>query len=329
MSLDPDVIVDRRRLKRKIGFWRIIAFVAVAVALIVAIMAGRGVQDLVDKNRPHIARITIQGFIAPDRKLTELIEKVAKDDHVKGVIVAIDSPGGATTGGEAIYEALRKLSAAKPTTAYVSSLAASAGYLIALGTDHIVARRNAITGSIGVLVQWGDVSALLDKVGVKFEEVKSTPLKAEPNPFKPASPEAKAMLDRMIRDSYEWFVGLVAERRGLTPERAHELADGRVVTGHQAVDLKLVDAMGGEETAKTWLESKGLPRDLPVHDWKPRRSDSAWPLAESAAAAVTRGVLSALGLDGLAAEAGSLDGLMSVWHLGRAENARNSGGIAQ
>ena len=327
MSLDPDVVVDRRRLKRKISFWRVVAFLAVAIALVAAILASRGVQDIVDKTRPHVARVTIQGFIAPDRKLTEMLDKIGNDEHVKGVIVAVDSPGGATTGGEALYEALRKLSAKKPTTAYVSSLAASAGYMTAIGADHIVARRNALTGSIGVLVQWGDVSGLLDKLGIKLEDVKSTPLKAEPTPFRPAPPEAKAMLDRVVKDSYEWFVGLVAERRGLSSEEAHRLADGRIVTGAQAVGLKLVDEIGGEEVAVAWLESKGTPKDLPITDWKPRRDGSAWPLAESAAAAVTRGILSAIGLDGVDARTGSLDGLQSVWHLG-GENARNSGGIA-
>jgi protease-4 len=183
--LDPDVVADRRRLKRKLGLWRTLAFVfAVAAILAVAARLG-GLGDLVDKARPHIARLTIQGVMLPDRKLLETVDKLATTDAVKGVIVSIDSPGGATSAGEGLYTALRKLAEKKPTVTHVGSLAASAGYLAALGTDHIVARRSALTGSIGVLVQWGDVSRLMETVGVKFEEVKSSPMKAEPTPFKP------------------------------------------------------------------------------------------------------------------------------------------------
>ena len=133
--------------------------------------------------------MTIKGLITPDRTRVEMFDKIARSDAVKGVIIDIDSPGGATSGGEELYTSLRKLSAAKPTVAYVGTLAASAGYMTALGTDHIVARRSALTGSIGVLVQWPDVTRLMDTVGVKLEEVKSSPMKAEPNPFKTPTPE--------------------------------------------------------------------------------------------------------------------------------------------
>ena len=248
--LDPDVIVDRRRLKRRLGFWRLVAVllaVAVAVALSVRfdLVGGRG--------KAHVARITVKGLMLPDAALLKTIEGLIKSDTVEGVIVVIDSPGGSTAAGEALYGALRRLAEKKPTVAWVGTLAASAGYMAALGTDHIVIRRSALTGSIGVLIQWPDVSELMKTLGVRYEEVKSTPMKAEPTPFKPTSPEARAMLDKAIRDTYDWFVGLVAERRGLPLERAFELADGRVVTGHQALELKLVDEIGEERAAVAWL----------------------------------------------------------------------------
>lgn len=329
MLLDPDAIADRRRLKRRLGLWRIAAFVLAIVA--VAAFAVR--FDLVGsgsaKARPHVARVAIKGIMLPDRPLIATLDELAKSDAVQGVIVDIDSPGGATTAGEAVYDALRRLSAKKPTVAHVGTLAASAGYMAAIGTDHIVARRTALTGSIGVLIQWGDVSELMKTVGVKLEEVKSSPMKAEPNPFKPTSPEARAMLDRAIRDTYDWFVGLVAERRGLTRERALELADGRVVTGHQALELKLVDEIGEERVAVEWLQSKGVKAALPIVDRKPTAQSAGWPLAESLAQATTRGVVAAFGLEGAIATLRSLDGLQSVWHLGRDENPSNSGGIGR
>lgn len=328
MSLDADVILDRRLLKRKLGFWRIAAFLAVAVAAIVGLAEAGAVKSFFERSSPHVARISISGFIRPDRKFDEMLERIGKSDQVKGVIVEINSPGGATSGGEALYEALRKLAAKKPTVAHVDSLAASAAYMAALGTDQIVVRRSALTGSIGVLAQWADVSELMGKVGVKLEEVKSSPLKAEPNPFKPTSPEAKASLDSMIRDSYGWFVSLVAERRGLSAEAARVVGDGRVFTGQQALDAKLVDQLGGPEVAVKWLETaKGVAKDLPIRDWKPRDDRGAFSIAESLAEAGTRGLAAAVGieLDALP----QLDGLRSVWHPRMEEFVKDSGGIGR
>jgi protease-4 len=315
MHLDPDVVLDRRRLKRKIGFWRIAAFLAAGAALVVGLTEAGTIKNFAQQSTPHVARISISGFIRPDRKFQEMLERVGKSTSVKGVIVEINSPGGATSGGEALYEGLRELAKKKPTVAHVDSLAASAAYMAALGTDRIIVRRSALTGSIGVIAQWADVSELLAKVGVKFEEVKSSPLKAEPTPFKPVSPEARAAVDRMIQDSYGWFVGLVAERRNLGPDEAKRLADGRVFTGAQALDAKLVDELGGPEAARRWLETaKGVDKDLPVRDWKPRDDKFGWDLAQSAVAAATRGVLAGLGMEDAARGGAALDGLTSVWH---------------
>jgi len=329
MLLDPDVVADRRRLKRKLGFWRIATFVLVVVAAIAVIARFGGLDRMSDKAHPHIARVAVRGVIAPDRARTEMLDKLAASDAVKGVIVEIDSPGGATSGGEELYTALRRLSAKKPTTAYVGTLAASAGYMTAIGTDHIVARRSALTGSIGVLIQWPDVSRLMETVGVRLDEVKSSPMKAEPTPFKAASPEVHAMLDRVIRDTYDWFVGLVAERRGLEPEVARGLADGRIVTGNQALTLKLVDELGEEDVAVAWLQSRGVEKGLPIRDWKPKNPLDEWGLASSLAAATTRGVLAAAGLEQPLAFTRSLDGLQSVWHLGQSENPNISGEIGR
>ena len=326
MMLDPDAIADRRRLKRRLGFWRIAAFVLAVVAL-GALAVRFGALDR-GASSPHVARVSLTGVMIPDAKFVAMLDAIAKTDAVKGVIVDIDSPGGATTAGEAVYGALRRLSEKKPTVAWVGTLAASAGYMAALGADRIVIRRSALTGSIGVLVQWPDVSKLMDTLGVRYEEVKASPMKAEPTPFKPTSPEARAMLDRAVRDTYQWFVGLVAERRGMTPERALELADGRVVTGHQAIDLKLVDEIGEESAARAWLTGKGVSADLPIRDHKPKKDDP-WSWMEGASAAATRGVAAALGIEGVSATLRSLDGLQSVWHPARDENPSNFGGIGR
>lgn len=324
MSLDPDVLVDRRRLRRKLGFWRVVAFFALAALIIGVIGWSTGLGDGIERRSAHIARITVSGFIGNDRRQIEMIEKVAKSDAVKGVIVTVNSTGGATTGGEALYLALRELSAKKPTVAAIGTVGASAAYMAALGTDHIVARGSAIVGSIGVLVQWPDVSDLMKTVGVKLEEVKSTPLKAEPQPFKPASPEAKAVLDRLVKDSYEWFVGIVQERRKFDRPSVLAVADGRVMTGRQALDARLVDAIGDEKTARTWLETaRGVAKDLPVRDWKV----SSQPLADlGVSGAFAAGLVRALGFEDLVPRPPRLDGLMSVWHLAPQKSDENQAG---
>ncbi len=330
MSLDPDVIVDRRALKRKLGLWRLTAFVAGTVAIVAAVAAGGGLDALRHATAPQIARISIQGFISPDRRLIELIDKVAKTDSVKGVVIDIDSPGGASVGGEAVYEAVRRLSAKKPTVAYIGSIGASAAYMIALGADRIVARRTALTASIGVIAQWPDVSRLLDTIGVKMEEVKSAPLKAEPNPFKPASPEAKAMLDRAIQDTFKYFVDLVADRRHMPLDQVKILADGRVVTGTQAVDLKLIDDVGEEDVAVNWLETeRSVGKNLPVRDWKPRDGELGLFSTEALAAAATRGFLAATGINDDLREWRALDGFRSVWHPTDNDNTKTSVGIGK
>src|SRR5207245_4724448 len=138
-----------------------------------------------------------------------------------------------------------------------------------IAADLIVAQQSSLVGSIGVLFQVPNFAELLKTVGVKVEEVKSSPLKAAPNGFEPTSPEARAALDALVKDSYAWFRGLVKERRGMDDALLEKVADGRVFTGRQAVDLKLVDQVGDEKTAVAWLVAqKGVKSDLPVRDYK-------------------------------------------------------------
>lgn len=327
MSIDADILIDRRRMRRKLGWWRAIAFIAlIAVVVTLGAWAG-GFGDLGNKRAAHVARIEISGFITGDDRTVELIRDIAKNDHVKAVVLKVDSPGGATTGGETLYEELRKLAGKKPMVTTIDGLGASAGYMVAVASDHVVARRSAITGSIGVIMQWGNVSKLLETVGVKYEEVKSSPLKAEPQPFKPLSPEARAVLEGMIKDSYDWFVGIVAERRKLDLETARKLADGRVYTGNQALAAKLIDAIGGQDVAIAWLETeRGIAKGLPVVDWKPRPvSSEDWGLARSFANEIVRSI----GLEGFVPERPRLDGLISVWHVDTLGNNKNTQGVGQ
>ena len=320
MSLDADLMVDRRRLKRRLSMWRI-----AAIALVVVIAAAAGARmwggaGLFALDR-HIARITIDGVISDNRKQQDLFDKIVATDSVEAVILHVNSPGGTTAGSEALYAAIRRAAAKKPVVAVLGTVAASGGYVAALGSDYIVARGNTITGSIGVIFQWAEFTELAKTLGIKLEEVKSTPLKGQPSPFAKTTEEARAVTEAMIRDSYEWFVGLVEQRRPFGETRARELSDGRVYTGRQALEVQLIDAIGGERTALEWLrEAKKVDAGLKVRDWS---SNAIEELSWGSFAAVS--LLRAFGLDDLAntllltrktlrAETLSLDGLVSVWH---------------
>jgi protease-4 len=262
MSLETDLLLDRRRLKRRLVFWRVFAVLAVVVAIVVAL---RGVG--LTPAGAHIARVTVSGLILEDRKLVEAIDAMADDSHVKAVILSIDSPGGSVSGGESLHDAIARVAANKPVVAVMGGLAASAGYMIAVPATRILARDSTLTGSIGVLLQTGEISGLLGKLGISAEAIRSGPLKDEPSLTRPLSPEGKAVLQGLVDDMYEQFVGMVADGRHMDPAKVHALADGRAYTGRQALALGLVDAIGGEKDAKAWLAAeKGVPTSLPVED---------------------------------------------------------------
>jgi protease-4 len=313
MSTDPIIdpshaIPAASALRRSRFRWRLIAF----VALVVAILAGAGRFATESGLTAHdtIARIKIDGTISTDAARHHLIESIADDEHVKAVIVSINSPGGTTAGGEEIYEDLGLLRSKKPVVAVIDELGASAAYMSAIATDRIFARRLSIVGSIGVLFQTINAGKLFDTIGVDLDKVQSGPLKAEPDMDEAMTPEVRASLQALVDDSFSWFVDIVAERRGLPRETVLPLADGRIITGGQGVALKLIDAVGGEREAVAWLESdKGIAADLDIVDWSPRR-DEGWIGYLRWLGGAARGAL------GLPAEGPiALDGLVSLWQV--------------
>lgn len=320
MTNRADELIDRRRLRRKLTFWRMLALIFVALVIV-----GTTLWSLRDRGigADHIAKVKIEGTITEDEELLERLELIGETDRVKGVIIWINSPGGTTTGGEATYEAVRKLAQKKPVVTQVGTLAASAGYMIASASDYIVARQSSIVGSIGVLVQYPDVSGLMDNIGVKLEGVKSSPLKASPSPFAPTTDDERAMIRAMVMDSYDWFVSLVEERRPLSHAEVLAVADGSIFTGRQALANRLVDELGGEEIVLAWLKQRGVDAELDIVEWKPAQQGG---LLTPMSAAQAAGAF--FGFDKFASELfGSagvdrmfLDGLLSVW-----QPDRNSG----
>ena len=320
MSLESDVLVDRRRIRRKLTFWRVTAaLVAIAAIAGFALVVTPGARSSF-ASAGSIARVHIDGLIRSDSERTQALERLEKS-RAAAVIVHINSPGGTTAGSEQLYDSLTRLKAKKPVVVVVEGLAASGGYITAIASDHIIAQQSSLVGSIGVLFQFPNVTELLKTVGVKVEEVKSSPLKAAPNGFEPTSPEARAALDALVKDSFAWFRDLVKSRRGMDDAQLEKVADGRVFTGRQAVGLKLIDQLGDEKTAVTWLvEQKGVKKDLPIRDYKlePRFGDL--PFLKTAASVT----LEALGLGSLAhqlersgvvqaVDRVGLDGMLALW----------------
>lgn len=264
MALDVDLLLDRRRLKRRLILWRTLT-VAIATIAVLAGLRGAGLGGPTGSAR--IARLPVSGIITEDRKLVEAIRASGRDPHVKALIVAINSPGGSVAGGESLYRAIATVAEKKPVVAVMAGLGASAGYMIAMPANRVFARESTITGSIGVLMETGELSGLLEKLGVTAEAITSGPLKDQPSLTKPLSPEGREVLHGLVLDMYDQFVGMVAAGRHMTPEAVRALADGRPYTGRQALKLGLIDAIGDEYDAKKWLETdKSVPANLPVED---------------------------------------------------------------
>jgi protease-4 len=300
MALDADLLIDRRRLKRGLALWRGLAILLlVAGAALVGRLSGGDLPGLAGAQ--HVARLTVSGIITDDRKLQEALERVRKDAAIRAVLVSIESPGGSVGGGEALHRALSRIAEAKPVVAVMRGTAASAGYMAALPAARIFARDSTVTGSIGVLLQTPDTSELLGRLGVRMETIVSGPLKDQPNPFHPLSPEGRAALEAVVRDLFDQFVAMVAKGRGMEEARVRQLADGRVYTGRQALAAGLVDAIGGEPEARAWLAAeREVPESLPVRDIETRSTTER--LLEAGWSGLVKTVISeALGVDGFRA----------------------------
>jgi len=323
MSFDADTLVDRRRMRRKLTTWRVLAVLLaiVAVVAIGIILRTPGARMWAVAPGDSIARITITGLIRTDRQRTEALERLAKS-KAKAVIVHINSPGGTTSGSEELHDSLTRLREKKPVVIVVDGLAASGGYIAALGGDHIVAGETALVGSIGVLFQYPNVTDLLKTIGVQVETIKSSPLKAAPSGYEPTSDEARKAVEAIVMDSYNWFKELVQKRRNLDDAGLATVSDGRVFTGRQGLNLKLVDELGNERTAIAWLErEKKVAPDTPVRDFQLRDRFGDLPFLHTAAI----GLLNGLGLGFIARhfedlgtiqaiERLNLDGLLALWH---------------
>ena len=307
MSLETDLLLDRRRLKRRLNFWRVAAIVLLVAALIVSIAPGGS-----GSFGPHVARLNVRGVITEDRKMLDQIAGLERDSSVRAVVVAIDSPGGSVAGGASLRLALMRLASKKPVVAVMEGTAASAGYMISLAANRIFASEATLTGSIGVILETGEVSGLLGKLGITADAIVSGPLKDQPSFTKPLSNEGRAYLQGVVNDLFDQFVTMVATARQLDKDRVRELADGRAYTGRQALDLHLIDQIGDEQDARAWLEKdKGVPASLPIRDVQQRS------FLQRMAGATMGGIVN-LVADSLGAARVQAGGAWAIWPGGEA-----------
>ena len=306
MSLETDLLLDRRRLKRRLSVWQVVAVVAVLAA--VGIGVGRGGVRL---PHPHLARLDVSGIITDDQKLIDRVTALADDASVRAVLLDIDSPGGSVAGGESLHDAVALVAAKKPVVALMAGTAASAGYMVALPATRIFAREATITGSIGVLLETGEVSGLLGKLGVSADAITSGPLKDQPSFTRPLTPQGRDVLHGLVLDLYDQFVGMVASGRHMAPDQVRTLADGRAYTGRQALKLGLVDQIGGERDARAWLAAnRGIAGSLPVERLKPR----GWLRGDlGAQTASWFGLAAGSALKSVVPQGVMLDGAVSLW----------------
>ena len=298
-----DDLIERRRLRRQVTAWRAVAVLLVtAIFVTVLLRTDNGAGSVIASD--NVARVYVDGIIIRDRWRGDMLNDLKNDDDVKAIMVMIDSPGGTVVGGEELYLELKEITQTKPVVAVMGSTATSAAYMASLGTDHIIAREGSVTGSIGVLMQTADFTGLMEKLGVKPEIIKSSPLKAQPNPMEPITPEARKAVAAVIGDMFEMFSDMVATRRQMTAQQLSHVADGRIFTGRQALKNGLIDAIGGEKEARHWLaKNHSISEDIPAKDAKPDYPKDQW-------------YQQILGITGKAlfSERLKLDGLLSVWH---------------
>jgi len=260
--------MERRPKRRLFTFWRVIVVLALALGTY-AVFA----PDPDARRGPYIALHDVNGFIGVDHDRDAVLRRLAGDDDARALVLRIDSPGGTTTGGEALFEAVRTVSETKPVVAVMGEVAASGGYIAAIAADHVVARGNTLTGSIGVVRQRPNISGLLELAGIELVEERSDEFKANPSFVSPGTPATEAWDREVMMDAYRWFRDLVGERRGLEGEALRSAANGRVFTGRQALELGLIDEIGGSTEARRWLEDQGVDLGLPLRRVEPEPED--------------------------------------------------------
>ncbi|RZB12390.1 signal peptide peptidase SppA [Ehrlichia minasensis] len=253
----PDQLLKIEILNSKIKLWRFLVFLMAFVSLILCNYIDTSkVSNFLDNK--YIAKVNIEGKIETNEDMDTLLKKIAKDEHVIGLILNINSPGGSVTGSEILYQNIRNIAKNKPVVAVLNDLAASGGYMAAIAADYIIARHTTITGSIGTLMQYIGVSSLAEKIGIHLKSIKSSNLKAATSPFEEFTKEKEESIRRIVNESYNYFIDIVADRRKMEKSQVLKIADGSIYTGSEALSIGLIDQIGGEDEAMDWFQSQNV-----------------------------------------------------------------------
>jgi protease-4 len=197
--------------------------------------------------RDKIGVVPIKGVLNTSKEIVAQLDKYAEDDDIKAVVLRVDSPGGAVVPAQEIYDKINKIKEKKKVVTSMGSVAASGGYYIACASDKIVANPGTITGSIGVIIQFPQVKELLKKIGLKSTVIKSGKYKDVGSPSREISQDEMKLLQGLVDDIYNQFVEAVSSSRKIPKKKVEEIADGRIITGRQALELGLVDYLGTME----------------------------------------------------------------------------------
>ncbi len=302
MAISSDTLLERLHLKRQLTIWRLLTIGAIIFFLVILIERKENISPVTGD---FIARVNIEGVIVDDHNLMKLLKKVEENDSARALIVSLDTPGGTAVGGEALYQRLKDISEKKPVVAVMRTMCTSAGYMAAMGADRVFAMDSTLTGSIGVIMQTAEITRLAEKLGINPITVKSGTNKAAPSFAEKFTPEQRKIIQAVIDDFYEVFLGIVADSRDMDIEEVRKISNGgRVFTGRQAHQAKLVDEIGGFDEAMTWLkEKKEIDENLDIREMKVKRDyDNVFEkLSEM------------VGIPSLNKSGLHLDGLLLIW----------------
>ena len=243
------------RKRHPIIFWGLILLLAVGIGLFGAAIGSNGLMG-----GQRIALVSVSGPIMDAESTLEWIRKIERDPSVAGVLLRVDSPGGGAAASQELYNALAALASKKPMAVSMGSLAASGGLMVSMAGSRVFANASTVTGSIGVRMDIPQLQGLLGKIGVGQETITTAPFKDAGSYMRPLNPDQREYFKKVLDDMHQQFVDIVAQGRHMEHARAAALATGKIFTGREAVQLGLVDEIGGQESALAWLSAQcGVP----------------------------------------------------------------------
>lgn len=267
--------------------WILIFIIAVCIGGVLSLFMLVYMSRLLPEQQPlalgsKVGLVEVTGTIVNSGPVVDEILRFARDDGIKAIVVRLESPGGVVAASQEIYDQLRKVRAeGKPVVASMGGIAASGAYYVACGADSIVANPGTLTGSIGVIMTFPNTQELFKKIGIDMQVVKTGEFKDIGSMSRPLTPEERQLLGDVIGDVYDQFVTVVATERRLDVEAVKRIADGRILTGRQALKLGLVDRLGSFRDAVQLAGKLAGIRGEPVVVKKHKRVTTLWDVIDN------------------------------------------------